>query len=65
MLNRQAYTLLPDVSAAVASSLSEWRQNDKTSRIWHRVSSLWTDADEGAWLGWLDIADDMLATPTI
>src|SRR5690606_23397083 len=31
------------------------------ARIWQRDASVWTDADEAKWLGWLDIAGRELA----
>jgi ribose 5-phosphate isomerase B len=54
-LNRQTYSLPSHLAAAVAASLEEWRISNKVQRLWARDASLWTDADEGNWLGWLDI----------
>ena len=43
------------------STLREWTEQGKVGRLWARDPSLWTGADEGAWLGWLGIVDDQLA----
>jgi transaldolase/glucose-6-phosphate isomerase len=60
-INRQTYTLPEGLVAAVQASLEEWRQGDKVRRLWARDASLWTDEDEGQWLGWLNVADDQAA----
>ncbi len=60
-INRQTYRLPENLAAAVKASLEDWRKNDKVRRLWARDASLWTDEDEGQWLGWLDITDDRLA----
>jgi transaldolase/glucose-6-phosphate isomerase len=41
--------------AAVEAAIDDWRENGKQRRLWARDASLWTGADEGKWLGWLDI----------
>ena len=35
-------------------ALHEWGARDSTRRLWEGDSSLWTGADEGDWLGWLE-----------
>jgi transaldolase/glucose-6-phosphate isomerase len=60
-LNRQAYKLPGPLAGAVASSLDDWKQNNKVARLWQKDASLWTGADEGNWLGWLTIAEEQLA----
>ncbi len=35
-----------------------WDAARNTARLWRRDASLWTDADESRWLGWLSAADD-------
>src|SRR5262249_22838370 len=52
-LDRQAYSLPPDLAAAFAASLEDWRVNGKVRRLWAGDASLWTGTDEGSWLGWL------------
>ncbi len=61
MLNPQTWSLPAAVEAAVRSTLREWTEQGKVGRLWARDPSLWTGADEGAWLGWLGIVDDQLA----
>lgn len=60
-LDRQTYRLPADLSAAVTTSLEDWRINGKVRRLWARDASLWTGTDEGNWLGWLDVTEDQMA----
>ncbi len=60
-INRQTYSLPGDIDKTVKASLEDWRQNNKVRKLWARDASLWTDSDEGNWLGWLAITDDQLA----
>ncbi len=46
-----------DLAAAVAAAADDWSKRGKVARLWNRDKSLWTNADEDKWLGWLDIAD--------
>src|SRR5947209_18937322 len=50
-----------DLDAKYQAALQDWTQGDKVSRLWNRDSSLWTNADESKWMGWLDIVDQQLA----
>lgn len=59
-INRQTFSLPVELAAAVNASLQEWKEQGKVQRLWARDASLWTGADEGHWLGWLDVADDQL-----
>ena len=47
----------PDRRPASARSAQPWRLREGrvVERIWARDSGVWTGADEGAWLGWLDV----------
>jgi len=50
---------LPDaLEAAVRAELEQWRAGDKMKRLWSRDATLWTDADEASWLGWLAVAGE-------
>jgi len=51
----------PDLDAKVKANLEDWSENHKMRRLWARDSSLWTNADESNWLGWLGITEDQLA----
>ena len=59
-MNPQTCHLPAELEKAVKASFKEWRINDKIRRLWSRDPSLWTGADEGDWLGWLDIVDRQL-----
>jgi transaldolase/glucose-6-phosphate isomerase len=59
-LNRQTYTLPDKIAEHVNASLQDWKKNGKVQRLWQKDASLWTDADEGKWLGWLDIAEQQI-----
>jgi len=48
-------------SRAVESALAAWTEKSGTRRLWARDASLWTNADEAKWLGWLDVAKQQLA----
>ena len=55
-------TSLPSaLEAAVKSAAAEWQAGGKMKRLWQHDASLWTGADEGNWLGWLDILDEQIA----
>jgi len=49
------------LDAAVSAALEEWTKGDHVGRLWARDARLWTGADEGSWLGWLDVPRDQLA----
>jgi len=53
--------LLEDARGALAD---EQRREQRIDRLWERDSSLWTSSGEELWLGWLDIAERQLASPT-
>ncbi len=38
-----------------ASAAEQWRAKGNIRRLWARDASLWSGADEAAWLDWLDI----------
>ena len=56
-----SYSLPSPLTAAVQASLKEWGDSHKVQRLWSRDPSLWTNQDEGRWLGWLDVTEDQLA----
>ncbi len=55
------YTLRNPLAVMVQSALKEWGDDHKVRRLWSHDASLWTGNDEGQWLGWLGITDDLLA----
>lgn len=52
------HELTDELWASVSSSLHEWQQQDKLSRLWSGDATLWTGTDEGRWLGWLRAVED-------
>jgi transaldolase / glucose-6-phosphate isomerase len=48
---------LPAPALPTAAALTAWDAEDRTARLWRGDASLWTDADEASWLGWLDLGD--------
>ncbi len=51
------YSLPPWIEDDVRTASEKWRQERFIERIWNRDASVWTDADESKWLGWLDIVE--------
>jgi glucose-6-phosphate isomerase len=49
------------LAKAVKATLEDWKLNNKVQRLWAKDASLWTNTDEGKWLGWLSIVDEQLA----
>jgi transaldolase/glucose-6-phosphate isomerase len=60
-LDRLTYKLPQPLASAVKASIDDWEKNDKVKKLWNHDASLWTGADEGNWLGWLNIAEEQLA----
>ena len=59
-LNGMSYQLPKDLADGVAATLEDWRSGGKVRRLWAGDASLWTETDEGQWLGWLTIVDEQL-----
>lgn len=43
-------------TAAINLELERWHKENKMQRLWDHDATLWTNTDESAWMGWLDIA---------
>jgi transaldolase/glucose-6-phosphate isomerase len=56
-----SYQLPGNLDGAVQAALADWTSNNKVQRLWAKDASLWTNTDEGQWLGWLDIVQKQLA----
>jgi transaldolase / glucose-6-phosphate isomerase len=54
------YKLSDELQQAVQATLDDWQNNQKIQKLWAKDASLWTNADEAKWLGWLDIVDAQL-----
>ena len=52
-----------DVQQRVDETLAAWRASGNVRRLWSGDASLWSGADEAAWLGWLSVVDELLAQP--
>ena len=61
-VNRLAFKLPKGLDAAVNASLDDWKRNNKVARLWQKDASLWSNTDEGNWLGWLTITEEQLAS---
>ena len=59
-LDAMSYKLPKELDDGVKAALEEWRAQGKVRRLWAGDASLWTEADEANWLGWLTIVDQQL-----
>ncbi len=59
-LNAMSYKLPEAIDTAVKAAVEDWRKEGKIRRLWHADASLWTEADEAKWLGWLNVVDEQL-----
>jgi len=57
-IDTQKLTLGQQLEKKVDEIAEDWRQRGNIRRLWQGDKSLWTNADEDRWLGWLDMADD-------
>ncbi|HEX4136882.1 MAG TPA: bifunctional transaldolase/phosoglucose isomerase [Bryobacteraceae bacterium] len=58
-------SLPPQIAAEVQTAAEDWSRSGKVARLWNRDKTLWTNADEDKWLGWLDIADRQLEQKSV
>jgi transaldolase/glucose-6-phosphate isomerase len=49
-----------ELSHRVDAVIDEWGAHGNVARLWAHDATLWTGADEAAWLGWLGVAMDQL-----
>jgi transaldolase / glucose-6-phosphate isomerase len=54
-------SLPPKISGELDAAVNDWSRHNKTLQLWNRDKSLWTNADEDKWLGWLNISEHQLA----
>src|SRR3954470_14084 len=59
-LNTMSYKLPKELEDGLKAALENWRKEGKVRRLWAGDASLWTEADEANWLGWLTIVDQQL-----
>jgi transaldolase/glucose-6-phosphate isomerase len=61
-IDPQRLTLGRHLEKRVDEIVEDWRAHGNIRRLWQRDKSLWTNADEDRWLGWLDsVGDDQIA----
>ena len=60
-VNAQSVVLGEALTKAVAAATEEWRASAKIRRLWAKDKTVWSNADEDKWLGWLNGADDEAA----
>jgi len=58
--NSMSYKVPAEIETGVKAAIEDWRKEGKVRRLWAGDASLWTDADEANWLGWLNIVYDQL-----
>jgi transaldolase/glucose-6-phosphate isomerase len=57
MSKKMTYSLPAEIDAGVRAATEKCQQVGLIGRIWNRDASVWTNADESKWLGWLDIVE--------
>ncbi len=50
----QSFSLPRELQDALDAQAGQWRRDGRIRQLWAGASALWTGADEGRWLGWLD-----------
>lgn len=60
MSTNLTYNLPNELAEAVQATINDWQNNQKIKQLWAKDATLWTNADEAKWLGWLDIVDAQL-----
>ncbi|HJU16270.1 MAG TPA: bifunctional transaldolase/phosoglucose isomerase [Stellaceae bacterium] len=54
-LNAMSCKLPAELDTEVKATLEDWRREGKVRRLWAGDASLWTEADEAKWIGWLGV----------
>ena len=57
MANALTSTLPAPLQSSYKQAAEEWQKQEKLRRLWQKDAALWTNDDEAAWLGWLDIVE--------
>ena len=57
-IDAQNLALDNQLEKQVGEIAEDWRARGNIRRLWQGDKSLWTNADEDRWLGWLDSVDD-------
>lgn len=59
-INSLSYKLPENLEKSVQETFADWQKNDRVFRVWSKDASIWTNEDEGKWLGWLDSVETAL-----
>ena len=59
-LNGQSFATAEDLEKASAEVVESWRASGAIRRLWAHDKTVWSNADEDKWLGWLRIVEDEL-----
>ncbi|NEU13374.1 bifunctional transaldolase/phosoglucose isomerase [Methylobacterium sp. BTF04] len=60
-LDGQTLVLPEPIAAAAKKAVEAWRASGAIRRLWAHDKTVWSNADEDKWLGWLRIVEDELA----
>ncbi|MAG31580.1 MAG: transaldolase [Deltaproteobacteria bacterium] len=60
---------LGEATGDVEAAQQSWQQEGNSRRLWNRQASIFSDADEASWMGWLDLPsappDEAIASPAL
>jgi transaldolase/glucose-6-phosphate isomerase len=57
-INERSFRLPSEIKAKVEEASEMFRELNTVERIWAQDASVWTNADEAKWLGWLNIVSE-------
>ena len=57
-IDRQTLSLGHQLEKKTGEIAEDWRAHGNVRKLWQHDKSLWTNADEDRWLGWLDSTSD-------
>ena len=60
-LDGQTLVLPEPIAAEAKKAVEAWRASGAIRRLWAHDKTVWSNADEDKWLGWLRIVEDELA----
>ena len=53
------FSLPGTLDTEVRTQIATWQTAGQTRKAWARNASIWTGADEGKWLGWLGVTEEL------
>jgi transaldolase/glucose-6-phosphate isomerase len=56
-LDHHSFAIGRDLQTELERTSERWRKEGAVRRVWAHDKSIWTNADEDRWLGWLDSID--------